>query len=98
MQAKQLPLTCNNRHGISFIFFFNLVTVIFQFRTKNLHFHLRSVQSSARVPERGEPEGTAETHAGPEGEPHRRSSLQVGLREQPLEVNLAMVCTVTVHF
>ncbi|CAH0718023.1 unnamed protein product, partial [Brenthis ino] len=33
-------------------------------------------------------EGAAPAHAGPEGQPHRWALLQVGLREQPLEVNL----------
>lgn len=32
-------------------------------------------------------EGPTEAYARLEGQPHRRTRLQVGLREQPLEVN-----------
>jgi hypothetical protein len=46
-----------------------------------------SVQPTAGVPERGAAEGAAEAHARPQGQPHRRTRLQVGLREQPLEVD-----------
>lgn len=50
-----------------------------------------SVQPSARLPERREPEGAAEAHAGPQDEPRGRTRLQVGLREQQMEVNWLMV-------
>lgn len=46
-----------------------------------------SIQPLARVLQRGVSEGAAETYVGLEGEPCGRPLLQVGLREQPLEVN-----------
>lgn len=37
--------------------------------------------------QRREPEGAAEAHVGPGDEPRARSVVQVGLREQAVEVN-----------
>lgn len=46
-----------------------------------------SVRRAAAHVQRGEPEGAAEAHVGTGDEPHPRPVLQVGLREQEVEVN-----------